>query len=213
MLVGKHGFDEEWRRQVGPPKAPEVLTTESHVYTCPFNYTNTEVGDWIEFGDKGMEFFADTGFITIKEETPLVAVSVVGSGCVPRGYNICEWWNDGENVDNMAGQLVKRLRVDGLNGTHPSIWTKILMGWAEGRTFEGREMIDAADCIKKLSLGFYDGVYVGFYENTASFKVGPPYPTRVTIRSGCLVPEDPGTSIERYPGDYAIRVIETTVLR
>ena len=212
-LTGKNGFDEEWRRKVGPAEEPIVLSTEGHLYVCPFNYANVELGNWIEFGDKGMEFFADTGFITIKEERPIVGVTVIGSGCVPRGYNIVEWWGDGETIDNMKGALVKRLRVDNLNGIHPSIWLRVLMGTVEGRTFADMdEMDNAADCVKKLSLGFYDGVYAGFYENTASFRVGPPFPQQVTIRSGCLLPEDPGTPIERYPGDYAIRIVETTVL-
>ena len=213
-LTGKNGFDQEWRQRVGPPKDPEILSTETHLYVCPFNYTNVVLGDWIEFGDKGMEFFADTGYLAITEEKPIIGVSVIGSGCVPRGYNICEWWGEGESIDDMQGALVKRLRVDNLNGTHPSIWLRLLMGTVAGRSISDMdEMKDAKDCVKKLSLGFYDGVYVGYYENTANFRVGPPFPNKVTIRSGCLLPEDPGTPIERYPGDYAIRVVQTTVLK
>jgi hypothetical protein len=34
----------------------------------------------------------------------------------------------------------------------------------------------------------------------------------VTIRCGCTATEDAGTTIERYPGDYAIRVVETIVV-
>ena len=69
------------------------------------------------------------------------------------------------------------------------------------------------DCLKKLSDGYYGGFHMGFYENTVYFRVGPPYPRKVTIRGGCKVPEDQGTSIERYPGDYAVRLIETTVVQ
>ena len=36
--------------------------------------------------------------------------------------------------------------------------------------------------------------------------------SKVTIRSGCKVPEDPGTSIERYPGDCAIGVVKAPVM-
>lgn len=213
-LTAKNGFDDKERKKVGPPGSPEVVETERHVYICPFNYTNVEIGEWYEYGDKGMEFVANRGFITIRDEKPIVQVNVVGSGCVPEGYNICEWWDDGEDIDHMHGQLVKRQRTDHLNGTHPSIWSLLLMGKAPGRTFESvGEMKDAADCLKKLSAGFYEGVYLGFYENVASFRPGPPYPRRITIRSGCRLSEDPGTNLDRYPGDYAIRVVETIVVK
>ena len=45
----------------------------------------------------------------------------------------------------MRNHLVKRQRVDGLNGTHPSIWTRILMGLAGDRRFTdvAPEMVDA----------------------------------------------------------------------
>jgi len=215
VLKAKIGLEEE-RQKIGPPKLPEVFSTERHVYVSPFNYVNVEIGYWYEYGDKGMEFAADKGFITIKEEKPIVAVTVVGSGCVPKGYIICEWWDEGEGIDQLKGQLIKRQRVDNLNGTHPSIWSLLLMGGGKWRkhTFQSvGYMKNIMDALKKLSLGFYDGVYMGFYENTAYFRVGPPYPHRITIRSGCKVPEDPGTSLERYPGDYAIRVVETTVIK
>jgi hypothetical protein len=42
--------------------------------------------------------------------------------------------------------------------------------------------------------------------------VGPPYPKKITVRAGTKVMEDTGTRIERYPGDYAVRLVETTVI-
>ena len=214
----KSGFGDEDRVKLGPPKMPQVFSTERHVYVSPFNYTNVTVGNFYEYGDQGMEFAADKGFITIEEVKPIVAVTVVGSGCVQGCYNICEWWNEGESIDDMKGQLIKRQRVDNLNGTHPSIWALLLMGAGKWRqyTFDSvtqSEVKGVMDCLRKLSQGFYEGVYLGFYENTAYFRVGPPYPHKVTIRAGCKVPEAPGTSIERYPGDYAIRLIETIVTK
>lgn len=178
-------------------------------------YANVDVGDFYEIDPaKGIEFKADTGYLTISEPEPIIAVTVVGSGCTPKGYNICEWWDDGESIDNMKNQLVKRQRVDNLNGTHPAIWSQLLMMAFPGLTFKdvaGEEMKGPVDCLKKLSDGYYKGFYMGFYENVVPFRPGPPYPTKVTIRCGCKVPEDPGTSIERYPGDYAIRVVEVLV--
>jgi len=209
-------FTQEQIEQFGPVRKPQVLQTRRHVYTTPFMYDNVEVGDFYEIDPtKGIEFKADTGFLTITEEKPILAVTVVGSGCTPKGYNICEWWDEGESIDNMKDQLVKRQRVDNLNGTHPSIWCQLLMGTFPGLTFKtvsDGQMKNAVDCLKKLSDGYYEGLYMGFYENTAFFRVGPPYPHKVTIRSGCKVPEDPGTALERYPADYAIRVVETTVI-
>jgi len=212
------GFTPAQLEQFGPMQEAEVISgTERHVYTTPFIYPNVEVGNFYEIDPtKGIEFQADKGFLTIKENAPILAVTVVGSGCTPKGYNICEWWDEGESLDTLKDQRVKRQRVDNLNGTHPSIWCQLLLGTFPGLSFDDiapEEMANAAECMKKLSDRFYDGVYMGFYENTAYFRVGPPQPRAVTIRSGCKVPEDPGTSIERYPGDYAIRVVETLVVR
>ena len=202
----------------------EEYSTKIREYQTPFMYDNVDVGDFYEIDAcKGIEFKADTGFITITEDRPIVAVTVVGSGCVARGYNIVEWWKDDECVDDMKSQLVKRQRVDNLNGMHPSIWLLIIMKAKCAHGPDGKlvdydrivpgEVKDRADCLKKLSAGFYEGVGMGFYENTAHFRVGPPYPHKVTVRCGCKEPEDPGTSLERYPGDYAIRVVETLVMK
>ena len=210
-------FTDEQLAQFGPARECEVIAaTERHVYTTPFIYGNVEVGNFYEIDPtKGIEFKANDGFLTISEERPIVEVTVVGSGCVPRGYNICEWWDEGESVDDMKDQLVKRQRADGLNGTHPSIWSLLLLGKAPGHTFEGvseGDIADAFEALKKLSDRFYDGWCLRLHENTAYFRIGPPYPQKVTIRCGCKGTEDPGTAIERYPADYAVRVVETAVI-
>jgi len=210
-------FTDEQLATFGPMRECEVIaSTERHVYTTPFMYPNVDVGNFYEIDPtKGIEFKADDGFLTIGEEQPIVAVTVVGSGCAPKGYNICEWWDDGEGIEDFKDQLVKRQRVDDLNGTHPSIWSLLLLGKATGVEFSdiapGR-IRNAVDCLRELSDRYYGGYYMGFYENTAYFRVGPPYPRRVTIRCGCRAPEDPGTTIERYPADYAIRIVETVVI-
>jgi hypothetical protein len=218
------GFTEEQRQQFGPVRERTVLETRRHVYTTPFMYGNVEVGHFYEIDPtKGIEFKGDDGFLTVREESLICAVAVVGSGCTPGGYNVCEWWEEGESIDTMQDQLVKRQRVDGLNGIHPSIWCQLLMRTYKnlphlgGRdlTFDDvapEEMRDDVECLRKLSEGYYQGVAMGFYENTAHFLVGPPYPRKVTVRCGCKGIEDPGTSIERYPADYAIRVVEVTVV-
>lgn len=209
-------FTEEQIKKFGPVKEADVIReTERRVYESPFMYENVDVGDFYEIDpSKGIEFKADAGYLTIREPDPIIGVTVVGSGCTPKGYNICEWWGEGESIDNMQNQLVKRQRVDNLNGTHPSIWSQLLMMTFPGLTFKdvaGKDMQGPVECLKKLSDGYYEGFYMGFYENVVPFRPGPPYPKQVTIRSGCKVPEDPGTALERYPGDYAIRVVEVLV--
>ncbi len=210
------GFTEEQIKTYGPMGNHHVISeTERHVYTTPFMYQNVEVGDFYEIDPtKGIEFKADDGII--REDNPIIAVTVVGSGCTPKGYNICEWWDEGESIDTLKDQLVKRQRIDDLNGTHPSIWSQLILGTFPGLKFDDvapGEMLGAVDCLKKLSDGYYGGFYMGFYENTAYFRIGPPYPHKVTIRCGCKVPEDVGTSIESYPGDYAIRLVEILVMK
>ena len=209
-------FTEAQVKQFGPIKEREVLKTERRVYTTPFMYTNVEVGDFYEIDPgKGIELKADTGYITIKEDKPIVNVTVVGSGCEGKGYNICEWWGEGESIDNMKDQLVKRQRVNGLDGMHPSIYQQLIMGTFPGLTYRdvsAGEMKGVMDYLKKRSDGFYGNLPWSFYENTVNFRVGPPYPNAVTIRGGCKESEDVGTSAVRTPADYAFRVIETTVI-
>jgi hypothetical protein len=210
-------FTDEQLRQFGPARECEVISaTERHVYTTPFLYPNVEAGNFYEIDPtKGIEFKADDGYLTITETRPIIAVTVVGSGCVPGGYNICEWWDEGEDIEDFKDQLVKRQRVDGLDGTHPSIWSLVLMGKAPevgfGDIAPGR-IQSALDCLRELSDRYYGGYYLGLYENTATFRIGPPNPRRVTVRCGCKCTEDPGTDIARYPGDYAIRLVETLVV-
>ena len=205
----------------GPPKdGPEVYETETHVYICPFNYKNIDVGDIYEIDPtKGIEFKADTGFLTIREDKPIVSVAVVGSGCAPGGYNICEWWDDGETIDNMTNQLVKRQRIDDLNGVHPMIMIQILM-----RTFPGLTIKDIlpeeqavggpGDTVRRLTDDFMGSLHTCLYENSATFHVGPPYPNKVTIRSGCKANEVSGFEcLDEYPAHYAIRVVKVVVIK
>ncbi len=213
-------FTKEQLEAFGPPKKAEEFRTLRRVYETPFMYENVEVGNFTEFKtDKGMELTADKGFITIKEEKPIVAVTIVGSGCLRRGYNIVEWWDDGEDIDNINDTLIKRQRVDNLNGLHPSVWMELLRNAPrkKGHTFEGDsggEFKDAADAIRKLTHDYYYPLDFGLYENTTYFRVGARgvYPNKITVRGGCKDTEDPGMSIERYPAEYAFRLIETTVI-
>ena len=209
-------FTPEQRAKFGPPRAAQVLDCEHHVYLSPFIYDNVEVSDFYEIDPgKGIEFKADTGRLTINSEKPITTVTVVGSACYSHGYNICEWWDPGQNIDNLKDQLVKRQRVDNLHGIHPSIFFQIMLQTFPGLTYKDIDLgiTDPVDCIKKFSEQYYESVHLGFYENTARFRIGPPYPNAVTIRSGCKLPEVPGLDDMQPKADYAIRVVDLTVMR
>ena len=156
--------------------------------------------------------------ILYEEKQPILGVTVVGSGCVPRGYVICEWWGEGESIEKVGntGQLIKRQRVENLNGVHPvSTWAKLLRDPEKVPFKSVEEMRQAVvGTLWSQSLGFYEDTPTKFYENTVYFRVGPPEPHRVTIRCGCKFPEDWGNPARcRYLGDYTIRVVETTVVK
>lgn len=219
-------FTQEQLKQYGPAKKPLVFHTINHVYETPFVYENLEVNGFYEIDPtKGIEFKADEGSIKIVEELPIVAVTVVGSGCTRGGYNMVEWWDEGEGVDEMKDQLVKRQRVEHLNGMHPSVWIEILRNapWTHG-LYQGKPITipnisegaykDNVDMIKHNTANYYEPFEISLYENTAHFRVGTKnrYPRQVTVRSGCKGIEDPGTDIERYPADYAIRLIDVTLM-
>lgn len=240
-------FTEQQRTMYKPfCRDADEFSTRIRVYQTPFMYDNVDVGDFYEIDAmKGIEFKADTGFITIREEKPIVAVTVVGSGCVPRGYNIVEWWDDGENIDNVDNRTVKRLRIDDLNGIHPSVWIHKLADLAFLKDVDlevvspGDNITSKIDLLNRLSEGFYQNLPLNFHENSAHFALGhapvdvpaeqyaavghsfaslPPrktaiaYPHKITIRCGCKETEDPGTKLERYPGDYAIRLVQVHVV-
>lgn len=220
-------FTEEQLKLYGPQKKAFEYKTIRRVYETPFVYENVKLFGFSEIDTaKGIEFYSDEGTITIKEDKPIVAVTVVGSGCTRGGYNMVEWWGEGEGIDKMTNdQLVKRQRVENLNGMHPSVWIEIMRKtlWTRG-TWEGKPINqpnisegaykDNIDMIKHNTFNYYEPFETSLYENTACFRIGTKdkYPQKVVIRSGCKGIEDPCTDIERYPADYAIRLVETTIL-
>jgi hypothetical protein len=156
----------------------DEFATRTRVYQTPFLYPNMEVGNFYEIDVmKGIEFKADEGYLTIAEDRPIVAVTVVGSGCVPRGYNIVEWWEEGEGIASVDNRTVKRLRVDDLNGIHPSIWVHLLakVAFARGIGYDAvspGDIKDDCDLLHKLTNGFYDSLPLSFHENSAHFALG-----------------------------------------
>ena len=229
--------------RLGEFREPRVFETEHHVYTVPFRYRNVEVENWLEYGGKGIEMAADIGSITIVEKSPIIAVTVVGSGCSGSNYNIVEWWGPGEKLSRLskmpksARQLIKRQRIDNLNGQHNALIQQALT--QEPPEFKSVE--DATEYLKmiqtivyQMTYGYYrpGSLMSGLYENTAYFRIGdtsrPEHTAyKVVIRGGGVDKEEaykgpgkylggsqnqePGVTESRYPADYAFRLIDLLV--
>ena len=219
-------FTKEQLEEYGPQKEALEYKTFMRVYETPFIYENLEVSNFCEIGtDKGIEFKADDGYITIVEDKPITAVTVAGSGCTRGGYNIVEWWDEDESIDEMKDQLVKRQRIDNLHGMHPSVYTEIfrnsacVQGLWQGKPITQPNISEGAykddvGMVKYHSSNYYEPFDISLYENTAYFSIGraDKRPKKVTIRAGCKGTEEPGTKRGRYPGEYAIRLVEVTLI-
>ena len=209
-------------RAHGEVRRPEIYETEHHVYSTPFNYENVQLRGWSEGkSEKGPEFLADAGSITIVENQPIVEVIVVGSGCSGSNYNVIEWWNEGETLRNTKSQLIKRQRVDNLKGQHPAWIQKALS--KELPDFQ--TLADAVAFIKKIQRIAHGmtsdytmpgSLMSGLYENTVHFRVGDTSRPELTVRrvvisGGGLDYEDPFDHRNRYPADYVFRLIDVVV--
>jgi hypothetical protein len=226
--------------KLGEVQEVEVYEEEHHVYRAPFRYKNVKVDRWLEYNDKGIEILAN-GAITITEEKPIVSVTIVGSGCSTPNYNTVEWWAESEDISNNHGQLVKRGRIDNLKGQHAAwlqkAFTRDRFDEKEIETMEEANEFMAK--MRRVIYGMTNGYYVpgsimgGLYENTAYFRIGDvnvfseddkkgpgevfrevvdQYDVhKVVIRGGGMDYEDPGSDRERYPADYAFRLIDVVV--
>lgn len=212
---------------LGPVRRPEVYETEHRVYSAPFRYRNVQLRHWSENSEKGHEFFADIGSITIVETQPIVEVTVVGSGCSGNNYNIVEWWNDGETLRGNKTQLIKRQRVDNLKGQHPAWIQKALAtDLPDFKTLdEAKAFLRRIQRYVHAMTSNYTmpgSLMSGLYENTAHFRIGDTSrpeltPYRIVIRGGGLDYEDPfGNEFgdgnrNRYPADYVFRLVDVVV--
>lgn len=216
---------------LGQMQKVAVYEEEHHLYMVPFRYENVTVDHWSEYGDKGIEITTELGSITIVEEKPIVSVTVVGSGCSTPNYNIVEWWGEGEGLANAHGQLIKRQRVDNLVGQHPAA---IQSSFSQPQRFESLEKANEAwEIMQKRVYAMTSNYYRpgslmgGLFENTAYFRIGDvnyiekeEYKNirkthkecyKVVVKGGGWDYEDPGTARERYPAEYAFRLIDVCV--
>jgi hypothetical protein len=102
------------------PQAREMWRTKTHAYSAPFNYPNVKVelgrpGTGVEFNPDGAELDVyPYGAIIIEEEEPIVAVTVIGSGCSNQAYVILE----AEPMEWKYPRTAVRMRRDCLWGMH-----------------------------------------------------------------------------------------------
>jgi hypothetical protein len=106
--------------QEGTPQLREEWRTKTYAYWAPFNYPNVTVdlgrpGTGVEFNPDGAELdIYPYGAITIAEEEPIVAVTVIGSGCSVQAYVIIE----AEPLEWKFARTAVRMRRDDLWGMH-----------------------------------------------------------------------------------------------
>lgn len=166
--------------KLGKVKKAEVYETENHLYRVPFNYQNVKVDGWTEFHDKGIEV-RPTGSITIVEKKPIVSVTIVGSGCSAPNYNTVEWWGESESLANHHGSLIRRSRIDNLEGQH-SAWLQKALVKPDRFNEKGITTIEEATALlnemQRVIYAMTNNYYVpgsimgGLYENTAYFRIG-----------------------------------------
>jgi hypothetical protein len=146
------------------------------LYRSPFHYNNVVIDNWVEFSEKGVEIQAERGSITVREQQPIVSVTVVGTGCETPGYNIVEWWSDGEDPNDPQGQLMKRQRVGDLRGQHPQQLHQMFVKKQHFKTLEeANDFVDTmqrAIYAKSFNFTVPGSVMGGLYENTAYFRIG-----------------------------------------
>jgi hypothetical protein len=102
------------------PQTREVWRTKVYSYWAPFNYPNVRVelgrpGTGTEFNPDGAEIdIYPYGSITIEEQEPIVAVTVIGSGCSNQSYVILE----AEPLEWKYPRTAVRMRQQNLWGMH-----------------------------------------------------------------------------------------------
>lgn len=102
------------------PQVRERLVTATYQYWAPFNYPNVvmELGQeelGAEVDTDGVELdYPPNGAITITEENPIVAVTVIGSACTPPGFVML----NAEPVEWKYPRTGIKMRRDNLWGQH-----------------------------------------------------------------------------------------------
>lgn len=137
------------------PQKREVSRIKTFTYWAPFNYENIKVdlgrpGTGVEFNTDGAELdIYPYGAITVEEDEPIVAVSVVGSGCSTEAYVVLE----AEPVEWKYPRTGVRMMKRGLWGCHVryDAWKGgVTESWNDAGLSSAR--FDLPDC-KKVIIG------------------------------------------------------------
>ncbi|MFH0965541.1 MAG: hypothetical protein V2A58_16195 [Planctomycetota bacterium] len=102
------------------PQKREASRVKTYTYWAPFNYSNVKVelgrpGTGVEFNIDGAELdIYPYGSITVKETQPIVAVTVIGSGCSNQAYV----WLEAEPVEWKYPRTGVRMPKRDLWGMH-----------------------------------------------------------------------------------------------
>ena len=102
------------------PQTREISQQITYTYWAPFNYQNVKVelgrpGTGVEYNIDGAEIdMYPYGAITVEEEEPIVAVTVIGSGCSTDAYVVLE----AEPREWKFPRTAVRMRKSNLWGCH-----------------------------------------------------------------------------------------------
>jgi len=166
----------------------KLLITKTYEYEAPFNYPNVKVelgreNVGAEINDMGIELdIPPFGAITIEEEEPIVAVTVIGSACTAPGYVILH----AEPVNWHFPRSGVKMKADNLWGEH-------VFGpmWHKG--------VDESDS--------HAGMSSAHFEIPESKKITVMGGSQADVK---LEEADPKKAI--FDGHYAFRIIRVTVL-
>jgi hypothetical protein len=133
--MSNNAFEEAFWKPSGKLQQPLSGVVRVRQYLTPFEYANVQV--WNPEGAEGLgphphgyEMARNEGTITVTEPEPIIAVAVIGSGCIAPGYVFCEYLQEGEptaqsnaKVEGHRGynlQNIRMQRIGDLWSMHPS---------------------------------------------------------------------------------------------
>jgi len=227
--------------KLGEVQEMEIYEPEHHVYRAPFSYKNVKMDRWMEYNDKGVELYANGTITITEEKPIVSVTIVGSGCETPNYNIVEWWaeGEDLSNshgqltkrsyIDNLKGQH---------NAWLQKVFTRDRFKEKGFTTLEEANefMAKLRRVMYAKTSNFYTpgSVMGGLYENTAYFRIGDvnifseedkkkqgeevfrekigQYDVhKIVIRGGGLDIEDPGSDRERYPAEYAFRLIEVVV--
>ena len=126
LVYPREGFSSSGWRQGGPGNEEGLEPSYAQYPNIEIYNPPRDVAPGTGPHKHGMEMARNVGTITITEDKPIVAVTVVGSGCKQNGYILCEYPKDDQppaEFDRRTEtgwnlQSMRRQRVGNLQGIH-----------------------------------------------------------------------------------------------